>query len=255
MIQPIARFLTAAVLTAAVLTAGVLTAAAQNPAAPLTPPAPQPAWETLASAGLTLTKGNSDTMLANLGVTTAKKWTGNEISLGANMTYGEASGVKNVNNYNAFGQYNRLFSDRVYGGLKLTAMKDDIANIDYRFTISPLAGYYFIKEAATQLSAEAGPSYVVEDLGGVSRSYAGLRVGERFEHKFSDRAKLWQTAEFIPQVDRFSQYLLNFELGVDSAITKQVSLRAVLQDNYNSQPALGRKANDVRLITGVAYKF
>lgn len=228
---------------------------AQNAAAPLTPPAPQPAWETLASAGLTLTKGNSDTMLANVGVTTSKKWTANEIGLGANMTYGEASGVKNVNNYNAYGQYNRLFSERFYGGLKLTGLKDDIANIDYRFTVSPLAGYYFLKSATTQLSAEAGPSYVIEDLGGVSRSYMGLRVGERFEHKFSDAAKLWQTAEFIPQVDRFSQYLFNFELGVDSAITKQVSLRAVLQDNYNSQPALGRKANDLRLITGVAYKF
>lgn len=242
-------------LIAAALAFGLLIAAAQNTAAPLTPPAPQPAWETLASAGLTLTKGNSDTLLANLGVTTARKWTGNEIGLGANMTYGEASGVKNVNNYNAFGQYNRLFSDRFYGGLKLTGLKDDIANIDYRLTVSPLAGYYFIKDAATQLSAEAGPSYVIEDLGGVSRSYAGLRVGERFERKFNDRAKLWQTAEFIPQVDRFSQYLFNFELGVDSAITQQVSLRAVLQDNYNSQPARGRKANDIRLITGIGYKF
>lgn len=245
----------ASCLIAAALVTTFWTASAQNAPAPLTPPAPQPAWETLASAGLTLTKGNSDTLLANVGVTTAKKWTGNEISLGANMTYGEASGVNNVNNYNAFGQYNRLFSDRVYGGLKLTALKDDIANVDYRLTISPLAGYYFIKDAATQLSAEAGPSYVIESLGNVNRSYAGLRVGERFEHKFNDRAKLWQTAEFIPQVDRFSQYLFNFELGVDSAITKQVSLRAVLQDNYNSQPARGRKANDVRLITGIAYKF
>ncbi len=242
-------------LIAAALAFGLLSAAAQNAAAPLTPPAPQPAWETLASAGLTLTKGNSDTLLANLGVTTARKWTGNEIGLGANMTYGEASGVKNVNNYNAFGQYNRLFSDRFYGGLKLTGLKDDIANIDYRLAVSPLAGYYFIKDAVTQLSAEAGPSYVIEDLGGVSRSYAGLRVGERFERKFNDRAKLWQTAEFIPQVDRFSQYLFNFELGVDSAITQQVSLRAVLQDNYNSQPARGRKANDIRLITGIGYKF
>ncbi|MFM8468586.1 MAG: YdiY family protein [Limisphaerales bacterium] len=232
-----------------------MAAAAQNAAAPLTPPPPQPAWETLASAGLTLTKGNSDTLLANLGVTTAKKWTGNELGLGASMTYGEASGVKNVNNYNAFGQYNRLLSDRFYGGLKLTGLKDDIANIDYRLTVSPLVGYYFIKDAATQLSAEVGPSYVIENLGGVSRSYAGLRVGERFEHKFNDRAKLWQTAEFIPQVDRLSQYLLNVELGVDSAITQQISLRAALQDNYSSKPAAGRKANDIRLITGLGYKF
>lgn len=228
---------------------------AQNPAVPLTAPAPQPQWETLASAGLTLTKGNSDTMLANLGVTTTKKWTANEIGLGASMTYGEVSGVQNVNNYNGNAQYNRLFSERLYGGLKLNATKDDIANIDYRLTLSPLLGYYFLKEPATQLSAEVGPSYVIEKLGATSRSYAGLRLGERFEHKFSDRAKLWQTAEFIPQVDQFSQYLINVELGVDSTITKQVSLRAVLQDNYNSKPAVGRKANDLRLITGIAYKF
>lgn len=235
--------------------AAPIAVSAQNAAAPLTAPPAQAPWETLASAGLTLTKGNSDTLLANVGVTTSKKWTANEISLGANMTYGEASGVKNVNNYNAYAQYNRLFSERFYGGLKITGLKDDIADIDYRLTVSPVAGYYFLNSATTQLSAEAGPSYIIEDLGGVSRSYVGLRIGERFEHKFSDAAKLWQAAEFIPQVDRFSQYLFNFELGVDSAITKQVSLRAVLQDNYNSQPARGRKANDIRLITGVGYKF
>jgi putative salt-induced outer membrane protein YdiY len=245
-------------LTLVAICAGLLSTVAvraQNPAVPLTAPAPQPQWETLASAGLTLTKGNSDTMLANLGVTTTKKWTANEISLGASMTYGEVSGVQNVNNYNGNAQYNRLFSERLYGGLKLNATKDDIANIDYRLTLSPLLGYYFLKEPATQLSAEVGPSYVIEKLGATSRSYAGLRLGERFEHKFSDRAKLWQTAEFIPQVDQFSQYLINVELGVDSTITKQVSLRAVLQDNYNSKPAVGRKANDLRLITGIAYKF
>ncbi|MEN9575531.1 MAG: hypothetical protein RL514_3386 [Verrucomicrobiota bacterium] len=228
---------------------------AQNATPPLTAPPPQPQWETLASAGLTLTKGNSDTMLANLGVTTTKKWTANEINLGASMTYGEVSGVQNVNNYNGNAQYNRLFNERLYGGLKLNATKDDIADIDYRLTLSPLLGYYFLKEAATQLSAEVGPSYVIEKLGATSRSYVGVRAGERFEHKFSDRAKLWQTAEFIPQVDQFSRYLINVELGVDSAITKQVSLRAVLQDNYNSQPAARRKANDLRLITGIAYKF
>ena len=56
-------------------------------------------------------------------------------------------------------------------------------------------------------------------------------------------------------MDRFSQYLANLELGVDSALTKHVSLRAVVQDSYNSQPAAGRKANDLRLITGIAYRF
>ena len=237
-----------------------LIAAAQNPPkppAPLTATAPTdpPRWETIASAGLTLTKGNSDTLLANFGVTTAKKTLVSEISLSASLTYGEASGVKNVDNYNADAQYNHLVSERFYTGFKLAAAKDDIANLAYRLTLSPLVGYYFIKTAATQFSAETGPSYLVEQLGGFSRSYAAFRVGERFEHKFNDRAKVWEVAEIIPQVDRFSQYLINFELGVSSAITARTSLRAVLQDTYNSQAAAGRKANDIRIVTGIGYKF
>lgn len=239
----------------AALTALAGAAAAQNQPAPLTPPPPQPNWETLATAGMTLTKGNSDTLLANLGVASARKWRENEVGLGASFSYGEASGLKNVDNLSGFAQYNRLFSERFYGGLKVNAVKDEIADLDYRVTLSPLAGYYFVKEADTRLSAEIGPSYLLEQLGGVSKSYTGLRIGERFEHKFNARAKMWQTADFTMQLDRSSKYLVNAELGASAAITDQVSLRVVLQDTYDSIPALGRKANDVRLISGLEYKF
>lgn len=232
-----------------------LNLAAQNPPAPLTPLPAQPKWETLASAGLTLTKGNSDTMLANLGLIANRKWEQNELALTTSLSYGENSGVKNVDSANGSAQYNRLFSDRFYGGLKLMVTEDAIADLDYRVSISPLAGYYLMKEAATRLSLEVGPSYIIERLGGVSKGYGGLRVGERFEHKFNDRAKMWQAADLTSQVDRFSKYLATCELGIDSLITKQVSLRAVLQDNYDSKPAPGRKANDIRLITGLGYKF
>jgi hypothetical protein len=32
-------------------------------------------------------------------------------------------------------------------------------------------------------------------------------------------------------------------------------LRAVLQDTYDNEPALGRKHNDIKLITSIVYKF
>jgi hypothetical protein len=222
---------------------------------PLSPPPPQPRWETLATAGLTLRKGNSDTLLANLGVISARKWQQNELGLGASFSYGEAWGRKNVDNINGSAQFNRLFSDRSFAGLKVRAVKDAIADLDYRVTFSPLAGYYFVKEAGTRLSAEVGPSYVIERLGSVGKSYAGLRVGERFEDNFNTRAKIWQTAEFTPQVDLPSKHLVSAELGVSSAMNDQVSLRVVLQDSYDSIPAPGRQANDVGLISGLEYKF
>ncbi|MBI5775619.1 MAG: DUF481 domain-containing protein [Verrucomicrobia bacterium] len=246
--QPLANAVRARkLLTIVGLLAGGFVALAQ------TPPAPQ--WESTANIGFSLTHGTSKTVLANVGLQTAKKWPKDELAISANLAYGENNGNRNVDNFQATLQYNHIFKDPFYGGLRVGGVHDEIANLDYRLTISPLAGVYIIKKPNTRLSVELGPSGVFEKLGGVEKTYGGLRLGERLEHKFNDRARMWQSFDFTPQVDRFSKYLFNAELGVDAAITKQISLRTVLQDTYDSIPAPGRKENDIRLITGLAVKF
>ena len=212
-------------------------------------------WKTTASAGLTLTSGNSDTVLATAKIETVRKWEKQDLTLGAGAAYGENSKIKNVENLQLFGQYNRSYSERVYFGMKVDYIHDDIADVDYRFTLSPLLGYYLVKNEKTMLAVEAGPSLVFEKQGGVTQSFIGARIGERFEYKINARARVWQKAEFIPQIDDLNNYLINAEVGIDTAITEQVSLRAVLQDIYDNVPALGRQKNDVRLVTGIAYKF
>ena len=82
-----------------------------------------------------------------------------------------------------------------------------------------------------------------------------MRLGERFEHKFNDRARVWESVEFLPQVDKFDNYLVNFEIGVEAALTKSFSLKTFLDDNYQNQPALGKLKNDAKLIAAIAYKF
>lgn len=44
-------------------------------------------------------------------------------------------------------------------------------------------------------------------------------------------------------------------MGVEADLTKKMSLRVTLQDIYDNEPAAGRKRNDIRLVSGVAYKF
>jgi len=68
-------------------------------------------------AGLTLTKGNSDTLLITLGLDTKRKWERNEAAFGVAGGYGENNNVKNNEFVTAFGQYNRLFTERLYAGL------------------------------------------------------------------------------------------------------------------------------------------
>jgi putative salt-induced outer membrane protein YdiY len=139
----------------------------------------------------------------------------------------------------------------------LDAQYDGIAGVDYRVKISPLAGYYLIKDDKTRLSVEAGPSLVLENLENrPADSYWAVRFGERFEHKLTASTKIWQSMDYVPQIDRWTEkYLITAEAGIDTAITKHWSLRVVFQDMYDSEPAGGRKQNDIRLLAGTAYQF
>src|SRR4051812_7914093 len=87
---------------------------AEDPAPPTTSK-----WESSAAAGLTLTRGNSETFLGTLSLGTGKKWGQNELSMGADVTYGTTKKDGDTDTTaqaaHAFVQYNRLFTERWYG--------------------------------------------------------------------------------------------------------------------------------------------
>lgn len=236
---------------------GTALASAEEKTAAATNAPPKSPWDTTAAAGLTLTRGNSHTMLMTLSLDSKRKWENNEALFGAAAGYGEDKNVNTTDFANAFGQYNRLFTDRFYAGFRVSFNYDGIANLSYRVTVSPLAGYYLIKSTNTSLSVEIGPALVFEKYEHQDpSSYWAFRAGERFEQKITDTAKIWQSLSYVPQVDKWSEnYIVTAEAGIDVAINKHWSLRVVGQDVYDSEPAKGREHNDVRLIAGTAYKF
>lgn len=225
-------------------------AAVPVPAAPVRNP-----WKSSVSAGITLTRGNSDTMLFSAEVLSEKKTPQNEYSLGAGVAYGEQNSQDTVNNYKASAQWNHLFSDRFYGYVRIDGLRDAIANVDYRLTLGPGAGYYLLKETNTTLGVEGGANFEAQRLGGTDQNFATVRLAENFEHKFNDRARLWQKVEFFPQVDKLDNYIVNFEIGLETVITKSFSLKTCLDDNYANRPAAGHEKNDAKIVAGVSYKF
>ncbi len=216
---------------------------------------PPPTWQSVATFGATVAKGNSDTVLLTASVVTAKKTPKNEVSLGADASYGEQSSVESVDRLHAFAQWNHLYNSKFYYYNRADGLHDGIADIDYQFTLSPGVGYFFIKDTNTLLSLEVGPGLATERLGGIDDTYATLRIGQKFDHKFNSQVHIWENVEFLPEVDKWEKYSVNFEIGVETAITKSLSLKTMLQDNYVNLPANGRKDNDIKLISGISYKF
>jgi len=215
----------------------------------------KPVWESTVSLGLTATAGNVNSALATGNFRTHRKAPRDEWTLGADGAYGEVSSVKNNETLHGFVQYNHLFNERWYGYTRADALHDGIADVAYRITFSPGAGYYFIKNQQTSLAGEFGPAILYEKLDDEYHTYPTLRLAERFEHKFDAHARLWQNVEFLPPADSPRDFLVNAEIGVETPLTKHLSLQTYVQDNYANHPAPGRKDNDVKLVSALAIKF
>jgi putative salt-induced outer membrane protein YdiY len=213
-------------------------------------------WQSAITAGATLTRGNSDSLLVTAKFITDKKTPVNEFNLDADGAYGSANGVANAEMAHGFAQWNHLFSEKWYSYLRLEGLHDDIAQVRYRATLTSGVGYYLLKETNTTLAAEVGPGIVVQRVGDVDSAYATMRIAERFEHKFNkNSSRIWENVEFLPQINQPSDYLINAEVGAESAFYKGVDLQVYVDDNFNSQPAAGLRRNDVKLVSGITYKF
>ena len=234
--------------------------------------APKDGWTTALNAGLTMTDGNSETMAANVGLTTegVKDGLGSVIA-GADFNYGEstvsstatdpATGESvvteteetTVENAKAFVNVKKTLSAKTFAYLDGSVLYDDVALIDYRATLGPGLGFYLVKNDKRQLSLEAGPSYVWEKVDGASNDYLALRFAERYSCQATKTAKLVQSLEYLPEAEDFDNYLLTAEVGVEAAMNDHLSLRVVLQDKYDSTPAPGAERNDLSLIAGLGF--
>jgi putative salt-induced outer membrane protein len=215
----------------------------------------KPVWNGNIALGLTASAGNSDSALATGNFRMHKKTPRDEWTFGADAAYGEVSSVKNNETLHGYVQYNHLFNRRWYDFARADALHDGIADVTYRITLSSGAGYYFIKSAQTSLAGELGPAVLHEKLDGQHHTYPVVRLAERFEHKFDNHARVWQNVEFLPPADSPRNFLINAEIGVETMLTKKLSLQSYVQDNFANQPAPGRKDNDVKLVSALAYKF
>jgi len=220
-------------------------------------------WETTAFATLTMTRGNSHTMLTTIGIDTKRKWDDRDFSAGAGVGYGNDDGARNTDFARAYAQYNQDITERWYWGVRADGDHDGNADLSYRVKLSPLLGYYIIKNDKMLLAVEAGPSFIVErydpsptDPDPATKGYVALRFAERFEYKITETTKVWEMAEYLPYLKDFpDKYLINAEAGISTEITKKWDLRVVVEIRHDSEPPAGKDKTDYRLLAGTGYKF
>jgi len=221
------------------------------------PPEPKMGWEGSFNLGLTATTGNSNTSTGNVSLDTKLTRPESITRLGASDTYGKSGSESTADKSNAFINYNYLFTERFSGYLQFEWERDRIADLVWRINTGPGVGYFLIKEPTSSLAGQLGVSYIREKFENVKfDDYYALRIAERGELKISPTTKLWEQAEYLPDISNFEKrFILKGEAGVEAAMTAKTSLRLLVQDTFNSMPAPGRNKNDATYIAGIGYKF
>ncbi len=230
---------------------------AQSPVAPPASPAP---LKTSLDLGATLTDGNSESRKANGSLTLeGERAPLGSFLAGAQVNYGESKvngeTETDLDNAKAFGNAKKTLSAMTFAYGDISALYDNMAEIDYRVTAGPGAGFYLLKTPAHTLSMEAGPSYVWERVSEGDDDYLALRAAERYEYVVAPGTRFWESVEILPEVSDFSNFLVTAEAGAEAAVNAHFSLRLVLQDKYDSQPGAGLDKNDLILIGGVSLKL
>lgn len=235
-------------MAAAVLMGSTLAAQATN------------AWETAVSAGLNVTSGNSDSTVANAGITGVGTRGRHETRLLAEVNYGESktdsdeqTTVDNVkggleHKYTLNGSF--LYSNN-------SAFRDKVAELDLRLILGFGGGYHLVQSDTVKLDVELGTAYIREDRADDNgEDSIALRVAARHDQSISGTAKLWAAVEYLPQADDTAIYLVNSEAGIEAALNQrlQFNLRMAVQHRYDSNVPEGRENSDLALVSALVYK-
>jgi len=217
-------------------------------------------WKASVNVGFNLTSGNSDALLATVGILGVRETEKVRLHLGVEGAYGETEVEDGegrerhrTTRENAIGSagVKRRFN-KTYVLSHTRAVYDDIALIDYRLIAGVGLGRFFLESAVSRFSADAGVGYLWERVDASRDRYVALRLSERYSTAISDTARVWQSAEVVPKAEDLGDYLLNAEVGIETAIAPGVNWRTVVRDRYDSEPGAAEK-NDLVLIAALTW--
>jgi putative salt-induced outer membrane protein YdiY len=223
-----------------------------------TTPAAGQTWSGNFGAGLSLTRGNSDTKNINLTAELAEKISARNLAkYDAFYLRADSAGALTVDR-TAFGARDEYsVSPLTYAFADIHFLRDHFKEIDSLISPSIGAGHHLIKDAAMDLAVEAGVGAVFEKDAGFSRETSGaVNAKQLLTWKFSPTATFGESVAGLWKTNDFGDALYHLEASLASKLTARSQLKLTALDDYKMKPRTAAiKKNDVSLIAAFVMKF
>jgi len=228
-------------------------------------------WSGLLDTGLSLTRGNSESLTYALSGKAARVTDRDKISVYTTAVYANST-VNGLNSTTA-----HAIRGGVRGDLNVSEQLfvfgftdfeyDQFQDLDLRSVVGGGLGYHVIKTKATTFDLFAGGDYDQDFFGAISasaitpataavtRKNGEIVLGETFNAKINNRTTLTEQFSLYPNVSDTGSYRFQFDATAATKLKNWLSWQLTYSDRYLSDPLAGLKKNDLILSTGVRLTF
>ena len=150
------------------------------------------------------------------------------------------------------------FTERWFGFGSVEAEHDGIEDLALRLIPKLGAGYKIVNTETLLFSVDAGFAYVYQKyFGGDTESFPALALGAESAWKLPWLGASWRTRlDYLPSLtDPIEDYRMRGETALLIPIVEQLSFKAALIDEYNSQPADDAVANSLSTLLGLSLVY
>jgi putative salt-induced outer membrane protein YdiY len=228
-------------------------------------------WSGLLDTGLSLTRGNSESLTYNLSGKAARVTDLDKISVYTTAIYTDST-VDHINSTTAHAIRGGIRGDLNVGDkffvFGFTDFEyDQFQDLDLRNVVGGGLGYHIINTKATTFDVFAGGDYDQDFFGAiaatatapataaVTRKTGEVDLGETFNAKINNRTTITQQFSLYPNVSNTGSYRFQFDTSAATKLKNWLSWQVTYSDRFLSDPLPGFKKNDLILSTGVRLTF
>jgi putative salt-induced outer membrane protein YdiY len=228
-------------------------------------------WSGLLDTGLSLTRGNSESLTYNLSGKAARVTDLDKISVYTTAIYTDST-VDHINSTTAHAIRGGIRGDLNVGDkffvFGFTDFEyDQFQDLDLRNVVGGGLGYHIISSKATTFDVFAGGDYDQDFFGAiaatatapataaVTRKTGEVDLGETFNAKINNRTTITQQFSLYPNVSNTGSYRFQFDTSAATKLKNWLSWQVTYSDRFLSDPLPGFKKNDLILSTGVRLTF
>lgn len=216
-------------------------------------------WSGFLDTGLSLTRGNSDTLNFNLSGQAVRKSSRDTITAYTTAIFannGTTPPTKTT--ANAIGGGVRVdlnVSDRVYVFGLEDLYHDEFQQLDLRNILAGGLGYHLVKTKPTTFDVYGGGAFNQSYYTTLTRKTGEIMAGEYASYSASSRTTFSERFEFFPNVSDTGAYRYTLDAHAVTKLRSWLGWQVSFGDLYVSNPPVGIKNNDLILSTGLRLTF